>query len=306
MQINKSGKTNDLFMSELARLMPKPQVKQAETDLDTPKEELLEKDRDEKNQEPEADKITEKQLPEAGERKDEIKEETFEGQLEKNRKEKKSAAPNVKVEGLTEQRLNDASKDMYPHRNPKAHERTGDKRPVNALKEEMGTASDESKRERYEKANTSGEKRILDKDVGDQKTDKKAFNLKGAKVAAIDACKNYVAYKDSIEGKVKTAAVDKFAEIKELDSCLAQIMEAAQKTGKPYTNDDLAKIAALKIRKSEILKVAAPKKKKSNYDSYSEQCKRCKTKYDVDRNHGDEGCPKCTPGPLADRINRED
>ena len=261
-QIQKSGKANDLFMDELQRLMPK-QAEKAD-DLEKLPETKLEEDRDDKGQEAEADKITEVQLPEAGERKDDPKEETFEGQLEKSRKEKKAAAPNVDLQGVTEQRLNEASKESFPHRNPKAHERTGPKRPINALKEEMGNASDESKRERYEKASKAqkSEKRILDEDVGSQKTDKKAsFNLKASKVAAIDACKDYFAYKDNLQGKVKTASLDKFAAIKELDSCLMEIMESAQKTGKPYSNDDLAKIAALKIRKSELLKIAQSKKK---------------------------------------------
>ncbi len=297
--IQRSGKANDLFMEELSRLMPKQAEKKDE--LEKLPEEKLADDRDDKGQEAEADKVTEGQLPEAGERKDEPKEETFEGQLEKSRKEKKAAAPNVDLEGVTEQRLNEASKDSFPHRNPKAHERTGPKRPVNALKEEMGNASDESKRERYEKAANAGtkEKRILDEDVGSQKTDKKAsFNLKASKVAAIDACKEYIAYKDATEGKVKIASLDKLAEVKDLDACLSEIMEAAQKTGLPYSNDDLAKIAALKIRKSEILKVAAK--------GYSTKCKKCSKNYYVDDEEGDKGCPTCNVKvPVSDRNDQE-
>lgn len=244
MQIQKSGKANDTFLDELKRLMP---VK-AEAKSETPKEEQLEKDRDEKKQEAETD-LMEVQLD--SDRKDDPKDETFEGQLEKNRKESKAAAPNVDKEGITEQRLNEASKETYPHRNPKAHERTGEKRPINALREEMGNASDEAKRERHDKAMSAqkAEKSILDEDVGSQMTNKKAFNLKGKKTAALEACKDYLMYKNAEAEKQS-----RFAEVEELDVVMSGIMEKGQKEA--LNQDDLAKIAALKIRKSELLKVA--------------------------------------------------
>jgi hypothetical protein len=255
MQIQKSGKASDLFLDELTRLLPK--TADVKDDKDTPKEELLEKDRNDKGHEAEADKITETQLPEAGERNDEPVQSTFEGQLEDNRKGKKAAAPNVDVEGITERRLNDASKDLYPHRNPKAHERTGNKRPVNALREEMGNASDEAKRERYEKAykGQKSEKRILDEDIGSQKTEKKAFNLRGAKTAAIEACKEYIQYKQA-QNKHK----ESFAAVGEIDSALTDIMEMAQTEKRTLTADEQAKVMALKIKKSEILNVFGKKK----------------------------------------------
>jgi len=267
MQIQRSDRANDLFLTELARLMPKEATKD---DKDTPKEEMLEKDRKEKGQEAEADKTTETQLPEAGERKDDPPEQTFEGQLEENRKDKKAAAPNSDKQGITEERLNTAEKTTYPHRNPEAHERTGNKRPINALREEMGNASDEAKRERYEKAAKAGkkEKRILDEDIGKQKT--LSFNLKSTKTAAIEACKDYIAYKDATEGTVKTAA-NKFSEISEVDTYLAEIMETAQQEARPYSHDELAKIAALKIRKSELLKVAQNKKKVCDHHAQWEE-----------------------------------
>lgn len=262
MPIQKSGKVDDLFINELQRLMPKTAETEAKVE-DTPKEEQLEADRKSKGEKvPEG--TTETQLPDAGERKDKPVQETFEGQLDKYRKESRAAAPNADKEGITENRLNEAEKTLYPHRNPKAHERTGDKRPVNALREEMGNASDAAKRERYEKANRSGEKRLVDKDVGSQLTNakteikatsptKEAFNFKQTKVAIIDACKEYIAYKDATEGNVKTAATDKFAEVKKLDALTTEILITAQTEERALTEDELAQISALKDRKSKLL-----------------------------------------------------
>jgi len=338
MQIQKSGRANDLFMEELAKRLPK----KAEVEHLPEMEKQLEEDRKDKGQEAEADNITETQL----EHKDEPKTETFEGQLEKSRKASRAATPNIKGEGVTEQRLNEASKDAFPHRNDKAWKRTDEKRPVNALREEMGNASDEAKRERYEKANTSGPKRSVDKDVGSQLTNKTAqmnktlplpevatpgtqiqpagtplgnkpqqaqspqdqeawnsltdqqrdysrqnpewdwlseakkvggalldgaqemlgwmgkakgasFNLKRQKLAKKveirKSCSDYIAYKSETAGNVKTAGLDKFAEVKELDSIMTGIMQAALDDGRELTHDDLAKIAALKDRKSALL-----------------------------------------------------
>lgn len=258
MQISKSGQTNDVFMEQLAKLMPKKAETEAKVE-ETPKETQLEEARKRDGEKAEADAITEKQLPEHGERNNEPVHDLFEKQLEKSREASRSAAPNAVQEGITEGRLNDASMASYPHRNPKAHERTGDKRPINALPEELGSASDEAKRSRYEKANTSGKKRLVDQDIGSQLTDPKpkvkavAFNLKKTKTASIESCKDYIAYKNATEAPVKTAALDKFAEVKEIDGVLTEILEAAQKDSRPLTYDELAKIAALKDRKSQLL-----------------------------------------------------
>lgn len=384
-QIQKAGRANDLFMEQLAKLMPKKAETEAKVE-ETPKEEQLEKDREEKGQEAEADKITETQLKDAGERKDEPIHDLPEKQLEKSRSASRNAAPNAKGEGITEQRLNEASKDSFPHRNEKAWKRTENKRPINALREEMGNASDEAKRERYEKANTSGKKRLVDEDISSQKTNKTAqvksplpgvkpplpgakpavpnaanpttpnaanpahgsynktlplgevdpasankiqvdnspalgkpqqpqqpqqaqqqqqqpqqqmdensfapqqepqeadwhaqvgqvgqavgnaadnmlgwlgkakpavaFNLKRQKLATQKKCEDYIAYKNVTEGGVKTASLGKFAEVKELDSIMSGIMQAALDDGRELTHDDLAKIAALKDRKSDLL-----------------------------------------------------
>lgn len=256
MQIQKSGRANDLFMEQLAKFMPKTAETEAKVE-DTPKEEQLADDRKSKGQEAEADAITEKQLPEAGERKDEPVQQTTEGQLAESRSASRSAAKNTDLQGITEERLNDASKSAYPHRNPQAHERTGDKRPINALPEELGSMSDDAKRARFEKADTSGKKRIVDEDVGSQltnkKTELKSFNLKRQKVAAVTACKDYIDYKNATEGGIKTAGVDKFAEVKELDSAMSVIMQAALDESRELSHDDLAKISALKERKTALL-----------------------------------------------------
>jgi len=262
MQIQKSGRTNDLFANELSRLIPKKAVKD---DGDMPREETLEKDREEKGQKAEADKITELQLPEAGERKEDPVEQTFEGQLQESRKESRVAAPNADKQGITEARLNDAEKTLYPHRNPEAHERTGEKRPVNALREEMGNASDEAKRERWEKAykRQKSETRVLDEDIGSQLTNekttlKKAFNLKARKLSVlVGRCQKYIDYKDATEGNVKTASMDKFAEVKILDESMFEIIETVKKEGRPMNEDEMAKIAAMKERKTALLEIKA-------------------------------------------------
>jgi hypothetical protein len=251
MQIQKSGRANDLFMNEL-------QKKMAQTGPDNKqKEEQLQEDRDDKGQKAEADAITEQQLPEKDERKDEPVQQTMEGQLVDNRKESKAAAPNADKEGIVEQRLNQATKSLYPHRNPQAHERTGDKRPINALPAELGKQSDEAKRERYEKARQGGEKtpRALDKDIGSQmstpKTEIKAFNFHQMRREAKEVhTDRYVEYRLAQAGKGK---IEQFAEVKELDDCMTEIMQTAQKENRNLNEDEMAKIAALKQSKSEKL-----------------------------------------------------
>jgi hypothetical protein len=266
MQISKIHSTNDLFMEELKKRLP---VKEAERKdekgadgekgedgkKEVPTEEVqLKENREEKDQKAEADGITEKQLPEKGDRKNEDKDEKPlpEKQLEESRKEAKAATPNTKIEGITEGRLNSASKDLYPHRNPKAHERTGEKRPINALREELGVHSDIAKRERYEKAykGQTSEKRSIDKDPGSQltneKTKIKGFNLKTVKEAKDKLVQGYVLYKQ--------ATLEKMAEVEFLDASMTEIMKTAQIEKRQYTNDEMAKIMAFKVRKTELLK----------------------------------------------------
>ena len=273
MQIQKSGRANDLFMSELQKRMA-----QSEGPAEKQKEQQLQEDRDDKSQEAEANVITEQQLPEKGERKDEPVQQTMEGQLQDNRKESKAAAPNADKQGITEQRLNQATKSLYPHRNPQAHERTGDQRPINALQAEMGKQSDQAKRERYEKARQAGEKttRVVDKDVGSQmsipKTEIKAFNFhrmrREAKPVSAD---RYVEYRLAQAGKGK---IEQFAEVKDLDDCMTEIMQTAQKENRNLTEDEMAKIAAFKQRKSALLGVLAARPEPVSKEKGL--CSRCK------------------------------
>jgi hypothetical protein len=113
---------------------------------------------------------------------------------EQLRDNKMKYAPNLKGEGTIEQRLNDASKDFYPHRNPKAALKDGEKRPINSLPKELGSASVEKRDERYDKSNKSAahnshNEKLKTKYAGylDYKNrDVKAFNSKNEKVAKID------------------------------------------------------------------------------------------------------------------------
>ena len=169
----------------------------------------------------------------------------------KLRDQKHKNSPNQTAEGVMEKRLNDASKANYPHRNEDAWERTGEKRPVNALDEEMGSAGDASKVKRYEAKSKPGESRVVDKDVGKQRT---AFNLKRKLEAAAlakeqESVGDYLVYKD----QASPWAIE-LQEVKQLDSTMTTIL--AESSGRSLTKDEMAKIAALKSRKSELLKVA--------------------------------------------------
>jgi hypothetical protein len=251
MQIQKSGKATDLFAEELKRLMPVKAEKVPE--CCTTEEVKLEKDRDEKKQEAEASGTTEVQLPEAGERKGEPEQDTYEKLLDPVRKERETTAQ------ITETRLNN-EKGGYPHRNPEAWERTGDKRPINALKEEMGDASDEGKRERQAEAEKQNKAtpRILDKNPGSQlsnpktKLVNKAFNLKQVKTSNAQKYGKYLLYKSEVENGIKTAS---FAEIKQLDSEMSAIMEKAQAENRLLSQAEVTQVTALKQKKSSLLRM---------------------------------------------------
>ena len=156
------------------------------------------------------------------------------------------------VEKVTEAQLNDSDGKTYPHRNPEAHERTGDKRPINALDEEMGDAGDDSKLKRYEEASKNDQpKRVLDKDVGKQLTYKKtkikkAFNLKTSREAASG---DYKRYKD---GKSYNA---KFAAVKSIDEELERIMSTAHAADRHLSEDEKSEILSLKAKKNELLRI---------------------------------------------------
>jgi hypothetical protein len=242
MQIQKSHGTDDLFTSNLKSLMKKA------ADEGVQKEEALEENRKEMGQEAVTEPM-DKQLAEV--RTSPKDTPTYEKLLAEMREKKRPAAPNSSktADALPEKRLNEASQDLYPHRNPKAYTRTGDARPINALPAELGSASDEAKRTRWEKANKPGEKRLVDKNPGEQEENKKAgatFNLRAKKVAAQLLCADYIGYRQN-------TTASNFSETQALDDTMSGIMEKAQTENRQLTNDEMAKIAALKDRKSTIL-----------------------------------------------------
>jgi hypothetical protein len=210
----------------------------AAKDTEKTHEEKLEEHRDDKGHEP-ATEPQEKQLDKEpiANRKDEPKEETMEGQL---RKHEHKHAPNMKAEGTIEQRLNEASHELFPHRNEKAWDRTGDKRPINALPEEMGKASDDDKNKRYEKSSKS------------------AFNMRRQKVASmVKQCPGYLDYKSAVESEnsdVKLAAKATFAAVRDMDEAMTEIMKTASSENRHLTVDEKAQIAAIKLHKTELLK----------------------------------------------------
>jgi hypothetical protein len=247
MLITKNGFSNDVFIDELKKLLPK---KAAVETVDVPQEGQLSADRDDKKQEADTAPL---EVQIGTDRKPAEEPALYEKLLDEHRM-AFSDKENVKLEGVTEKRLNDASKDAYPHRNEKAYRRTGEKRQINALPEELGSASDEAKQKRYDKALKAQEttKRLVDKDIGSQLTNKKAFNLKKTRVAMASACASYVAYKDETAGNTRTAG-DRFAEVRRLDSVMSSIMEDAQGEKRLLTDDESAQIVAMKQRKSSLL-----------------------------------------------------
>jgi hypothetical protein len=246
MQIQRSGRMGDTFSGEVSKKIQKeaelPHVEQRLSD-----------DRDDKKQDPQQG-TTEAEMS-SGDKANRQGPDGAQQLTEKSLREHETKAANADLQGTTEKRLNDASQSPYPHRNPEAHERTGDKRPVNALDEEMGKAGDAAGSKRYEDASSKVQgdtKRILDKDVGKQLTlehPKKSFNMRKAKVGEMTAaCLGYLAYKDS-----KAERWDKYASVRGLDTELGAIMSAIEI--RPLTKAELAKIEELKARKAEMLGV---------------------------------------------------
>lgn len=194
--------------------------------------------------------------------------------IEKNlRDQKRVGAPNQDATGLVEKRLNEAKQTLYPHRNDEAWARTGEKRPINALPEEMGKSSDDKKRERWNTANKSGAKRALDKDVGKQldlpKTtiqDKAAFNLRSTKVAALKPYEGYLAYRSSTAGGWS----DKFASVREIDAKVQEILSKNASLSKPQQDE----IDALKSKKASILGISTASEPPKDYAKYTRALQR--------------------------------
>lgn len=150
-----SAKMNSLFKEELKKGLSRVAAPDAPVITEKQLDAAGEQKTDEGASAEQVSKTEEPQL--AGERGSEEKiekqqQQLPEGQLSDKRKEAQAAAPNADLQGITEKRLDNAKTVAYPHRNEKAWKRTGDKRPINALREEMGEQSDEARVERYDKA----------------------------------------------------------------------------------------------------------------------------------------------------------
>jgi hypothetical protein len=265
MKINATGQADDLFMEALKKGLHKEA-----TTVDQVGEKQLEESRGDLDQKP-AEVSPEQHLDsDLSNRTDTEKDsdDSEGGLIEKRLRDqpKAAAANNQELTGITQARLDNASNDTYPHRNPDAWERTGEKRPVNNLEEEMGEASDEKRAERQEKAEKKAQdqpERVVDKDVGKQR-ETKAFNLKRSKNAEKYAgIEDYLAYKSG-GGKVWAG---RFAKAEKIDEKLAGLM------GKDDLSDkDKQTILALKREKAELLKIAFEAQR---------HCPTCKTKVPV-------------------------
>ena len=172
--------------------------------------------------------------------------------LMKEHRAKVSALNSNLAVGTTEARLNRADRKPYPHRNPDAWARTGEKRPVNSLREEMGEASDPAKRERYEKAIQAQPttKRVVDKDQGSQ-LPFKPFNSRGKRVAALEPYNGYLAYRAAGEVGEKNTP---FAEVASLDLAISRLVSAAAAKNRPLSEDEQAAVGAMKNRKTAVLR----------------------------------------------------
>lgn len=251
MKINATGQTDDIFAEALKR-----HLKKEATTVDQVGEKQLEERRGDLDQSP-ANVSPEQHLDsDLSNRTDTEKDsDDSEKGLIENRlrnQPKGKAANNQDLEGITQARLEKASKDTYPHRNPDAWERTGEKRPVNNLEEEMGEASDEKRLERLEKAEKKAQdepERVVDKDIGKQRELKpvKAFNLKANKNAEKYAgLEEYLTYKSG-SGKVWSG---RMAKVRKIDEKLAALM------GGSISDEDKKTILSLKGEKATLLRLA--------------------------------------------------
>jgi hypothetical protein len=231
MQIQRDGRINDCFGSELERILKQKgiiqEAKKAETE---PKTDITEKQLDDEGEHKNSKGKNKKQISETmdpqlkDERggKDAKEQPTMEGQLEDNRK--AATSPNAEKTGVTEKRLDEANKDVYPHRNEEAYKRTGNKRPINALKEEMGEMSDESKNERYEKASKKQPKETSAKQYSE-----------------------YVKY--------RAGNKEAFASVQKIDASLAELLSKAEAEKRALTEDEKKTVQALKQEKVNLLKL---------------------------------------------------
>lgn len=237
----------------------------------------LEEQRDEMDREP-LGKTTEQGL--SAKKSDRTGEENKNPSLiEKKLSDKPLPTENSKLQGLVEKRLDTASTTPYPHRNPEAWERTGDKRQVNNLEPEQKDASDEKRTERFEKADKAAQegKRLLDKDIGKQLTNKKAFNLK-----AIKNSEKYSGYERYLNYKSGSGPFSNRNEkIKDIDDRLKKIMSQRHLLSEAEQKE----VSELKATKSGLLGVTTANK----WWDTSEGPDDPKSGW----NKGEWTCPKC-------------
>jgi hypothetical protein len=243
MQIQRSGRVNDIFAQELVAKLGQR--------LPTA-EKRLEEQRDEKGYEP-PNASLEGALED--DKRANRKDEELPAYEKLLREQEHVESPNTGTAGITEKRLNEASHQNYPHRNPEAYKRTEDKRQVNALDEEMGKAGDDSKQERQEAASgkTPIEKRVVDKDIGKQMDDKKAFNFKKSKQASVeDKAAKYIRYRNSFVKRLSGLS-GPFNSVRDFDAQMTGIMAKASSENRHLNDEEAKKIDALKAEKSALL-----------------------------------------------------
>lgn len=250
--IGKIGRMDDVFAAELEKRLAQNRV----PDEEPPAEERLREYREEKDYNP-VDASEEAYLEgdERSGREGRVEPRPYEALL---REQEHKNSPNVGATGITEKRLDEASAEQYPHRNPKAWERTEEKRQVNALDEEAGDAGDASKQERYEKASKASQDqppRAVDKNPGEQMDSdyppiKAAYNRKKTKEAQVmNDCSAYLDYRNGhkfgLRGKLK--------EIRQIDDEMSGVMSLAANEGRLLTKPEQRRVIALKNRKSKLL-----------------------------------------------------
>jgi hypothetical protein len=242
MKINRSGRTSDVFGESLKKIAK--QLPGVDMNVDQRLEEHRE-DQDMSHKDG-----TEEEILDSNRKDDKDQPQSL---IEKNLDEVRKTPK----EAVVEKQLNDA-KGGYPHRNEEAYKRTGDKRPINALDAELGSASENAKRKRHEKADKAGPPRILDKNVGNQLTNEKTtirnaspFNLKSHKAAIVrESSGDYVQYRSG-HGPYN----NKFKEVSELDEKMAGIMKLASSEGRCLSEKEQEEIHDMKDRKASILGV---------------------------------------------------
>jgi hypothetical protein len=177
------------------------------------------------------------------------------GLTESRLRDQKAQGKNTDLQGITQARLEKASTDPYPHRNPEAWERTGERRQVNNLPEEMGDGSDESRLERMEKHEKKAQDqpdRIVDEKPGQQREKKASFNLRRDRgQERFAGAAGYIIHRASVAGTMKPVYSRRLAKAKAIDEKLASIMSKGQ-----LSDGDRDEILALKKEKTALLAIS--------------------------------------------------